>query len=92
MFFWVFLVEELEKRVVMFGISALKFAKCKKILQTKKNQTIFGPKMPYLGILGCKFENVLSYFQHPRICQNAKFRAKLKILNFGTKNVGFRCF
>ena len=36
MFFWVFLVEELEKRVVMFGISALKFAKCKKIVQTKK--------------------------------------------------------
>ena len=43
--------------------------------------------MPYLSILGCKFEKLLSYFQHPRICQNAKFRAKLKILNFGTKNV-----
>ena len=58
----------------------------------QKKKTIFGPKMPYLGILGCNFEKVLSYFQHPRICQNAKFRAKLKILNFGTKNVGFRCF
>ena len=43
--------------------------------------------MPYLGILGCKFEKVLSYFQQPRICQNAKFRAKLKILNFVAKNV-----
>ena len=43
--------------------------------------------MPYSGILGWKFEKVLSYFQHPRICKNVKFRAKLKILNFGTKNV-----
>ena len=39
--------------------------------------------MPYLSILGCKFEKLLSYFQHPRICQNAKFCAKLKTLNFG---------
>ena len=42
--------------------------------------------MPYLGILGCKFERVLLYFQHTRICQTAKLRAKLKIFNFGTKN------
>ena len=27
--------------------------------------------------------------QHP---QDAKFRAKLKILNFGTKNAWFKCF
>ena len=42
--------------------------------------------MPYLGILGCKFEKVLSYFQRLRICQTAKFRVKLKIFSFGTKN------
>ena len=56
----------------------------KKNKQTNKNNWT---KMPYLGILGCKFEKVLSYFQQPRICQNAKFRAKLKILNFVAKNV-----
>ena len=28
--------------------------------------------MPYLGILGSKFEKLLLYFQHPRICQTAK--------------------
>ena len=43
--------------------------------------------MPYLGILACMFEKVLSCFQHPQVCQDAKVRAKLKILNFVTKNV-----
>ena len=36
--------------------------------------------MPYLGILGCKFEKYCHISnQHPQICQNTKFRAKLKI-------------
>ena len=48
--------------------------------------------MSYLGILGCMFEKVLSYFKHPRIYQNAKFYAKLKVLNFGAKNIWSRCF
>ena len=49
-----------------------------KFVQKKeKKKTIFGPKMTYLSILGCKFEKLLSYFQHPRICQNAKFCAKV---------------
>ena len=52
-----------------------------------QKKIVFGPKMPYLGILGCKLEKVLSYFQNPRLCQNAKFRVKLKILNFETKNI-----
>ena len=56
-----------------------------KNVQNKQN-SVFGPETP-LGILGSKFEKVLSYFQHPRICQTATFRAKLKILDFGTKNV-----
>ena len=86
MSFWVFLDLELEKPIEIFGISTLKFAEMQKIVQNKK-KTIFGPKKPYLDILGCKFEKLLSYFQHLRICQNAKFCAKLKILNFGTKNV-----
>ena len=68
----------------------LKWKKIRKMKQkktTNKQTKIIGPKMPYVGILGCKFEKVLSYFQQPRICQNAKFRAKLKILNFVAKNV-----
>ena len=73
---------------MIFGISTLKLAKIQKNLQNeKKKKTIFGPKMPYLGILGCMFEKVLSHFKHPRICQNGKSHRKLKILNFGTKNV-----
>ena len=73
------------KAIMIFGISILKFVEMQKIAQNRK--TIFGPKMRYLVILGCNFEKVFSYFEHPRICQNAKFHAKLKILNFGTKNV-----
>ena len=53
----------------------------KKKTTTKKHQTYL------LGVLGCKFEKAPSYFQQPRICQIAKFRAKLRILNFVTKNV-----
>ena len=52
----------------------------------KKKKKKLGTKMPYFGILGCKFENVLSNLQHPRIYQTIKFRAKLKIFNFGTKD------
>ena len=70
--------------IVIFGITSLDFAEMQKMVQNKK--TNLGPKMSYLGILGCKFEKVLSYFQHPRICQTAKFRAKLKVFNFGAKN------
>ena len=81
---------------MIFGITTLDFAEMQKKVQnskkTNKNKTNLGPKMPYLGILGCKFERVLSYFQHLRICQTAKFRAKLKAFNFGTKNDVFRCF
>ena len=63
--------------IVIFGISSLKFAEMQKIVPNNNNKkTIFGPKISYLGILGCKFEKLLSYFQHPRICQNTKFRAK----------------
>ena len=77
--------------IVIFGITPLDFTEMQKMVQNKK-KTNLGPKMPYLGILGCKFEKVLSYFQHLRICQTAKFRAKLKIFNFGTKNAWLRCF
>ena len=76
---------------MIFGISTLEFAEMQTIVQNKQ-KSIFVPEIPFLGILGCKFEKVLSYFQHLRICQTVKFRAKLKILDFGTKNVWSRCF
>ena len=62
--------------IVIFGIRSLKFAEMQKIVQNNNKKTIFGPKISYLGILGCRFEKLLSYFQHPLICQNTKFRAK----------------
>ena len=90
MSFWVFLDLELEKTIEIFGISTLKFGEIQKIVQNNNNNNKkFGPKMAYSGILGCEFEKVLSYLQHPRICQNAKFRAKLKI--FGTKLWNRKC-
>ena len=96
-----------ETKIILLGIFRLRIGKndCDiwirhpKICRNAQNcakqtnkKTPFGPKMPSLGILGYMFEKVLSYFQHPRICQNAKFRTKLKILHFRTKNVWFRCF
>ena len=62
-----------------------RFSRTAKMVQNKKKKYL-GPKMSYLGIFGGKFEKVLSYFQYLRICQTAKFRAKLKVFNFGTKN------
>ena len=87
---WEFLDEKLEKNDCNIWNqhpracqNAKKCAKQNKKKQRNK-QTKTGPKMPYLAILDCRFEKVLSYFQQPRICQNEKFRAKLKILNFVT--------
>ena len=68
--------------IVIFGISTPKFAKMQKIVQNKKSN--FCDKN---ALFGYQLGKVLSYFQHPQICKNAKFRAILKILNFGTKNV-----
>ena len=59
----------------------------KKIVQDNNNKKKFGPKISYLGILGYTFEKVLSNFQYPQICENAKFHAKLKILNFRANNI-----
>ena len=55
---------------MIFGISTLEFAEVQKIEQKKKKKekkekekSNLGPKVPYLGILGCKFEKVLSYLK-----------------------------
>ena len=63
---------------------SLDFSEMQKIVQNIK-KTNLGPKIPCLHILVVSLKKVLSYFQHPRICQTAKFRAKLKVFNFGTK-------
>ena len=46
------------------------------------------PNLPYLGILGSNFH---IWSQRPQICLIANFRAEIKILKFGTKNVLFGC-
>ena len=53
--------------IVIFGIVPLDFAGMQKIVQNKKRKI--------WDQIGLKFEKVLSYFQHPQICQTAKFRA-----------------
>ena len=72
--------------------------KYKKLYNNKKNSSS-GLKLPYLGILGCKLKELLSYLKSASpICKVAKFlakckvRAKLKILNFSTKHAGFKGF
>ena len=71
---------------MIFGISNLEFDEMQKIVQNKK-EIEFGKKISYLGILGCKFEKVLSYLKSTSTSlSNAKFRAKSKTLIFGTKN------
>ena len=52
-----------------------------------------GPKMPYLGFFRLTFERkLLLYLKQPRILQNAKLHAELKILKFGTKYALFGYF
>ena len=49
-------------------------------------------KLLYLGIFGLEFENFDIWNQPPRIFLKPKFRAKMKIPKFRTKNVLFRYF
>ena len=65
----------------------------------KQKKSIFGPKMPYLGILGCKFEKVLTYFQLwdqeclIQMFLSCSFKEKLlSYLKSATSNLSFRCF
>ena len=50
--------------------------------------------MPYLGIFGLEFENNFVIFEinDLEIFLIAYFCAKIKILEFGTKNALFGCF
>ena len=44
---------------MIIGITTLELAAMQEIVQNKKKSN-FGPKMLYLGILGCKFEKALT--------------------------------
>ena len=48
---------------MIFEISTLEFAEMQKIVLNKKAKSILGPKLPYLGIFGGKFEKLLSYLK-----------------------------
>ena len=61
MSFWVFLDQKLEKNDYNVWNQHPRIWRNVKncVKQTKSN---LGPKMPYLGILGCKFEKALLIF------------------------------
>ena len=61
MSFWVFLDENWKKRLRYLKSATLEYAEMQKIVQNKQTKSILGPKLPYLDILGSKFEKVLSY-------------------------------
>ena len=53
----------MEKAIAIFEISTLEYAEMQKIVQNKQTKSILGSKLPYLDILGSKFEKVLSYLK-----------------------------
>ena len=59
-----------------------------KVSSKNKKFLNFGPKIPYLGVLGMQFnKNYYQFFnQHTRICETLKVRPKRKKKKFGTKN------
>ena len=57
----------------------------------KKEFLNLGQKLLYLGIVRLKFEkNLLLHLKQPRIFQNIKFHAELKILKLGPKLLVFQ--
>ena len=55
-YFGIFL-RKFEKLLLYLKSASSNLPKCKKLFKTKKKVNL-GPKMPYLGILGCKFEKL----------------------------------
>ena len=56
----------------------------------KKESLNLGHKLLYLGIVRLKFEKkLLLHLKQPRIFQNIKFHAELKILKLGPKLLVF---
>ena len=79
MSFWVFLDKKFGKTIVMFGTSSLKFTEMQKITKKKKKKkTIFGPKMPYLSILGCNFGIITVIFSASLTLSKCKGSSKIR--------------
>ena len=51
-----------------------------------------GPKCLIWVFFGVKFLKFLPYWKSAQICRNEKFRAKIKILEFGNKKALFGYF
>ena len=82
----------LKKLLSHLKSSPLNLSNCK-ISQKKKKRLNLGLKMPYF-ILGYFWARILKIYchiwnQHPRTCLIAKFREKMKMPKFGTKNALF---
>ena len=87
--------QKMEPKMVYLGISAAKFEKlllylksassnlpkCKKLFKTKKKQ-IWNQKCLIWAFWAVSSKSYChTWSQHPRHCQNAKFRTKIKIQN-----------
>ena len=61
-----------------------------RLSKTKRESLDLGTKLPYFDIFRLAFEKkLLPYLKQTQIFQKAKFRAKLKVLKFETKNALF---
>ena len=83
---------QLEKAIIIFEISTLKFASKQIFVQNKKKLQMWD-QIPN-SLFGYFWAAVLKNYcyiwnQHSRNCQNAKFCTKIKILKFGSKNALF---
>ena len=63
---------------MIFGTSTLKFTEMQKIAKKKKKKTIFGPKMPYLSILGCNFGIIIVIFSASLTLSKCKGSSKIR--------------
>ena len=79
MYFW----KQIEKDIAIFAISVLKVERFR---QNIRNSSL-GPSLPSLDWHLKSYWNIWN--QHPQICRNAKFQAKVQDSKFSTKNTLF---
>ena len=77
--------EQIEKDIAIFAISALKV---ESFMQNVRNFSL-GLKLPSSDWHSKKYWHIWN--QHPRICRNTKFQAKVQNPKFSTKNTFFGC-
>ena len=82
---------EFQKAIAIIEIRTLKFVQLQSFVKKQKHLSL-GPKMPHLGIFGLEFENSIVIFKITRVCLAAKFRERMKIPTFGTRNALFGYF